>query len=69
MLPLTAMAQRGWQVRKDVPLDSIRLSDPAVLADQKTQMYYMTGTGGMMWRSSRVSTGQLRTLTASSVHE
>ena len=38
MLPLTAMAQRGWQVRKDVPLDSIRLSDPAVLADQKTQM-------------------------------
>lgn len=35
----------------DTPLDSIRLSDPAILADKKTQMYYMTGTGGMMWRS------------------
>ena len=34
----------------DTPLDSIRLSDPAILADKKTQMYYMTGTGGMMWR-------------------
>lgn len=39
-------------VRHHVPLDSIRLSDPAILADQKTQMYYMTGTGGMMWRSA-----------------
>ena len=44
--------QRGPRIRKDVPLDSIRLSDPAILADQKTKMYYMTGTGGMMWRSS-----------------
>ncbi len=39
------------RIRKDVPLDDIRLSDPAILADQKTHMYYMTGTGGMMWRS------------------
>jgi hypothetical protein len=35
----------------DKPLESIRLSDPAILADKKTQMYYMTGTGGMLWRS------------------
>ena len=40
------------EVRHDVPLDSIQLSDPAILADQKTKMYYMTGTGGMMWRSN-----------------
>lgn len=38
-------------VRKNVPVDSIRLSDPCVLADEKTQTYYMTGTGGMMWDS------------------
>ena len=44
--------QRAMRVRQNVPLDSIRLSDPAILADQKTKMYYMTGTGGMMWRSS-----------------
>ena len=49
---MTASAQRGMRVRKNVPLDSIRLSDPAILADQKTKMYYMTGTGGMMWRSA-----------------
>ena len=49
---LSISAQRGMRVRKDVPTDSIRLSDPAVLADKKTNMYYMTGTGGMMWRSS-----------------
>ena len=48
----TVSAQRGMRVRKNVPLDSIRLSDPAILADQKTKMYYMTGTGGMMWRSA-----------------
>ncbi len=50
-LALPLMAQRGMRVRKNVPLDSIRMSDPAVLADQQTKMYYMTGTGGMMWRS------------------
>ena len=38
-------------VRENVPLDSIRLSDPAILADKSTHMYYMTGTGGLMWKS------------------
>lgn len=33
------------------PLDSIRLSDPFVLADSVTNMYYMTGTGGKLWKS------------------
>ncbi len=39
------------QIRKNVPLDSIRLSDPFILADSMTNMYYMTGTGGMLWKS------------------
>ena len=51
LFPLMAWAQREMRVRQNVPTDSIRLSDPAVLADKKTGMYYMTGTGGMMWRS------------------
>jgi beta-xylosidase len=38
-------------IRTNVPLDSIRLSDPAILADSKTKMYYMTGTGGKLWKS------------------
>lgn len=33
------------------PLDSIHLSDPCILADKKTNMYYMTGTGGRLWKS------------------
>lgn len=38
-------------VRENIPLDSIRLSDPFILADKGTATYYMTGTGGMMWKS------------------
>ena len=51
-----ARAQRGFQPRQDVPLDSIRLSDPYILADAGTQMYYMTGTGGMIWKSKDLKT-------------
>lgn len=38
-------------VKTNIPLDSIVLSDPFILADTATAMYYMTGTGGMMWKS------------------
>src|SRR5690554_5110934 len=40
------------KLRTDVPLDSIRLSDPFILADSQTATYYMTGTGGMLWKST-----------------
>lgn len=43
--------QRSNILRKNIPLDSIQLSDPCILADSKTAMYYMTGTGGMLWKS------------------
>jgi beta-xylosidase len=46
-----AIAQKSKTVKEAVPLDSIRLSDPAILADKKTNMYYMTGTGGRLWKS------------------
>lgn len=36
---------------RTVPMDSIVLSDPAILADSATQTYYMTGTGGLLWES------------------
>jgi len=41
----------SWGQRYNIPIDSIRLSDPAILADSATQTYYMTGTGGMLWKS------------------
>ena len=53
MCVCAALSQpRAFKVRQNIPTDSIRLSDPAILADQKTKMYYLTGTGGMMWRSA-----------------
>lgn len=47
----TYAQSRTPRIRKNVPTDSIRLSDPFVLADKATKTYYMTGTGGMMWKS------------------
>ncbi|MDE6121488.1 MAG: family 43 glycosylhydrolase, partial [Muribaculaceae bacterium] len=44
-------AETSEDIAFDTPLDSILLSDPAVLADSATQMYYMTGTGGKLWKS------------------
>jgi len=46
-----AQNNKQREVRLNTPLDSIGLSDPFVLADAKTSMYYMTGTGGLMWKS------------------
>lgn len=54
LLPFCFIAfaqEKAVIVKKDIPLDSIRLSDPFILADHKTEMYYMTGTGGMLWKS------------------
>lgn len=52
LVPLMIHAQhRRVQIRENVPINEIRLSDPFVLADSVTQMYYMTGTGGMVWKS------------------
>jgi len=44
---------QGWEpnVRVNIPMDSIRLSDPAILADENSSTYYMTGTGGLLWKS------------------
>ncbi|CAN5820538.1 glycoside hydrolase family 43 protein [soil metagenome] len=39
------------QAHVNIPLDSIRLSDPCILADKNSGTYYMTGTGGMLWKS------------------
>jgi hypothetical protein len=44
-------AQPRAKPKRNVPIDSIRLSDPFILADSSTNMYYMTGTGGMLWKS------------------
>lgn len=44
-------AQRHFMPRNDVPTDSIYMSDPFILADSATMTYYMTGTGGMLWKS------------------
>lgn len=53
----TSFAQEKAEGFKErIPLDSIRLSDPAILADSLTKTYYMTGTGGLLWKSSDLKT-------------
>lgn len=44
-------ATKGTEPRTGIARDSIILSDPAILADEKSGMYYMTGTGGKLWKS------------------
>ena len=39
------------RAKNHVPLDSIVLSDPCILPDRTTMTYYMTGTGGKLWKS------------------
>ena len=51
VIPGSAQRRMPIKVRTHIPLDSIRLSDPFILADVKTHMYYMTGTGGLLWKS------------------
>lgn len=48
---LSACTKSEKSSQGNIPLSSIVLSDPAILADQQTQMYYMTGTGGRLWKS------------------
>lgn len=52
-----AWAQGGkMKFYEKIPTDSIRLSDPFVLADKATKTYYMTGTGGLMYKSKDLAT-------------
>ncbi len=44
-------SENGSDVCYDIPLDSIELSDPCILADHQTNTYYLTGTGGLLWKS------------------
>lgn len=48
---LSACTKSEKPSQGNIPLSSIVLSDPSILADQQTQMYYMTGTGGRLWKS------------------
>lgn len=45
------VSSAAQETGETVPLDSIRLSDPCILADKATKTYYMTGTGGQLWTS------------------
>lgn len=53
LLSYSAIFAQGWkpELKENIPLDSIRLSDPAILADKAASTYYMTGTGGLLWKS------------------
>lgn len=50
---ITPVFAQSWkpEFKENISLDSIRLSDPAILADKNTSTYYMTGSGGLLWKS------------------
>lgn len=50
----SCMGQDLLVIRKNIPLDSIRLSDPSIIVDTESEMYYMTGTGGKLWKSKNL---------------
>jgi beta-xylosidase len=48
---ILAFSQSASELRESIPLDSIRLSDPFILVDEASSTYFMTGTGGKLWKS------------------
>ena len=36
-----------------ISFDSLQLSDPFILTDEETQMYYLVGSGGNLWVARR----------------
>ena len=45
----------GLSQKTNTAIEDIRLSDPFILADEKTKTYYMTGTGGKLWKSKNLT--------------
>ena len=43
----------GWgkQTVGKIHLDSLNITDPFILADKATNLYYLTGSGGLLWKS------------------
>ncbi|MCD8165306.1 MAG: glycoside hydrolase family 43 protein [Bacteroides sp.] len=43
----------GWRMQEvtTLPFDSLIMNDPFILADDVTKTYYMTGSGGTLWKS------------------
>ena len=50
-LPSVFSQNQKPQVKTNIQRDSIGLSDPFILADKPSHTYYMTGTGGKLWKS------------------
>ncbi|MDL2208271.1 glycoside hydrolase family 43 protein [Parabacteroides sp. OttesenSCG-928-O15] len=48
----------GWGSRPltTLPFDSLTMSDPFILADEESKMYYLVGSGGSMWKSPDLDT-------------
>ena len=51
---IAGQTQTKEVIKKNIALEDIQLSDPFILADTSTQMYYMTGTRGMLWKSKNL---------------
>ncbi len=44
--PFIMVKGSGWEEVHTIPFDSLIVTDPFILADEVTQTYYLTGSGG-----------------------
>lgn len=49
--PFIMVKGSDWKEVYTVPFDSLIVTDPFILADEVTHTYYLTGSGGAMWKS------------------
>lgn len=49
--PLIMVKGSDWEEVSTIPFDSLIVTDPFILADENTNTYYLTATGGAMWKS------------------
>lgn len=47
----TLLQDSRWGEMRSIPFDSLIASDPFILADKASHTYYLTGSGGTMWKS------------------
>lgn len=52
----TLLQGMGGGEVKTIPFDSLIVADPFILADEATHTYYMTGSGGTLWKSTDLRT-------------
>jgi len=55
-MPMMRRARGAGQQGQPVPFDSLSMSDPFIFPDKETKTYYLTGSGGRLYKSKDLKT-------------